>query len=98
MSIEKKMEILDTLEVVELFESGIHSGNIIGISPQIDRVTRFLENEKDSEVWVIKAVVNEFKNWKSLDDFDDDYFFNWKKVLEYSHRYLKEKLKEENEK
>ena len=37
--------ILDTLQIVELFESGVHAGNIIGITPQIDRVTDFLEKE-----------------------------------------------------
>ena len=37
--------ILDTLNIVELFESGIHAGNIVGITPQIDRVTDFLQKE-----------------------------------------------------
>ena len=37
--------LLDTINIVELFENEIHAGNIVGITPQIKRVMDFLKKE-----------------------------------------------------
>ncbi len=37
--------LLDTINIVELFENEIHAGNIVGITPQIERVKDFLTKE-----------------------------------------------------
>ena len=41
----RKKNLEETQEIVELFKSGVHEGNIIGISEQIDNVFDFLREE-----------------------------------------------------
>tara|TARA_R110002020_G_scaffold99874_2_gene236721 strand:+ start:1842 stop:2171 length:330 start_codon:yes stop_codon:yes gene_type:complete len=41
----RKKNLKETQEIVELFKSGVHEGNIIGISEQIDNVFDFLKEE-----------------------------------------------------
>tara|TARA_R100000781_G_C4060784_1_gene120921 strand:- start:5 stop:361 length:357 start_codon:yes stop_codon:yes gene_type:complete len=42
---DRQMRLLETYEIILLFEDGVHEGNIIGISDQIDRVFDFIRSE-----------------------------------------------------
>ena len=43
--LDRQKNLLETYQIVQLFEDGVHEGNIIGISDHIDRVFDFIRSE-----------------------------------------------------